>query len=290
MAENISKLEKKVAKDKNKKAARSRASGIIMIAVAVVLLIAAFAMLLDTGVLDPVIDKAKALFNKDQVSFDVDWKAYGKALAGIDETYSDCDKVIVKVGDAKITKKEYYKLRIADDYTFNALLEKYEVYCNEGDGKDLSDEEKEKLRPHRTTDEEILTSLAKVEMVYMEAMEAGVHMDDSVAYQQMQSTYSTYLAIVDLYSDQTDLDIYQSALESMAEMQLVAEGMGVSVDEYLKYLAEDNMKALAGALLEEKWQDEFKNSDYAGDVDDYIAEKYEAVFEKYTPEYASLEN
>lgn len=290
MADNLSKLEKKVTKNKNREAANGKAVGILLIVIAGILLVAAFALLLDTGVLDPVTDKLKAFFNKNkEVSFEVDWKGYGEAIASIEKTYQDHDKVIVRVGDSQITKKEYYKLRLADDYTFNALLEKYEIYCTEGEGKDLSDEEKEKLRPQKTTDKDIVTSLAKVEMVYQEAMAAGVHMDDSVAYQQMQSTYATYLAILDLYEDNKDLDIYKNALESVAEMGLVAEGMGISVEEYIKYLAEDNMKSLAGALLEEKWQEEFRDTDFKGDVDEFIEEKYNAVYEKYDPVYYDLE-
>ena len=57
--------------------------------------------------------------------------------------------------------------------------------------------------------------------------------------------------------------------------------MGISIDEYISYLAQDTIKAMASTALEEKWQNLYADSEYKGDVTAYIEEQYEAAYKKY---------
>lgn len=216
---------------------------------------------------------------KKQNSLSVDWYAYGKALASIETIYEDHADAIISIGDDVIvTKKEYYKLKILNDYTFDALLIEYNNYIEKN--KDtLTNEEKQALKPVRATDEDILESLTDIEVGYLEAMASNVHMNYAIAYSQVNSTYLTYKNIMEEYS--SDSDLYISARDSIEQMELVASGMGCTLEEYLEYLAEDSIKKFACSLLEEKWQAEFKTSDFSGTVDDYIEYKYSEARKKY---------
>lgn len=212
-------------------------------------------------------------------SLSVDWYAYGKALATIETTYDDYDRVIVSIGDdTVITKKEYYKLKILNDYTFNALLEEYNKYV-EKHADTLTDEEKRELKPVSATDEEIVASLIDMEVGYLEAMASDVHMNYAVAYSQVNATYLTYKNIMEEYSSEDEL--YINAKESIEQMEAVASGMGCTLDEYIEYLAEDSIKKFACSILEERWQTEFKSTDFNGTVDDYLAYKYAEARKKY---------
>lgn len=227
-------------------------------------------------------------FYMQKDSLSVDWYAYGKALATIETTYDDHDRVIVSIGDdTVITKKEYYKLKILNDYTFNALLEEYNKYV-EKHADTLTDEEKNELKPVRATDEEIVESLIDIEIGYLEAMASDVHMSYAVAYSQVNATYLTYKNIMEEYSSEDEL--YINAKESIEQMEAVASGMDCTLDEYIEYLAEDSIKKLACSLLEERWQTEFKSTDFDGTVDDYLVYKYAEARKKYNIIDHGLEN
>ncbi len=213
----------------------------------------------------------------------VDWEAYGKALASLEKDYSDYSRVIIKVGDNEIAKEEYYKLKIMDKYTFDSLMIEYYGYI---DNNDVSAEEREELKPKHVTDEEIIDQLIRTEVGYLEAMEAGIYMNYAMAYSQISANYKAYQSIIDAY-ESTEV-IYQRAAESMMQMQLVATGMGITVDEYLEYLANDSIKMLAAASLEEQWQEEFEDSEFDGTVDEYIDAKYEEAIQKYSVENYGL--
>ena len=217
---------------------------------------------------------------KKSTSFNVDWYAYGKALASIEESYDDYDRVIISVGDeVKVTKEEYYKLKILSDYTFNGLMAEYNKYIKKNAGS-ITDEEKEKLKPTRVTDEDILDSIIDMEVGYLEAKASGVHMNYAVAYSQINASYLTYKNIMEEYSP--DTEIYVSARDSIEQMELVASGMGYTIDEYIEYLANDSIKKFACSLLEERWQAEFKTSDFTGTVDEYVTSKYADIRAKYS--------
>ena len=210
----------------------------------------------------------------------VDWYGYGKALASLKEDHSDYEDIIIAIGDdINVTKEEYYKLKILNDYTFDGLIIEYNKYI-EKNGENMTAEEKAELKPEVVSDDEILESIINTEIGYLEAMKAGVHMDYATAYSQVNANYLTYKDIMDIYEPQDEL--YIKAEESIKQMELVASGMGVSIDEYIEYLARDSIKILAAAILEEQWQSEFKDLDFDGTVDDYISYKYDTARENYT--------
>lgn len=207
--------------------------------------------------------------------YSVDWEAYGKALAEITEKYDDCDKVILKIGDTEVKKYEYYKLKVLDDYTFNAILEQYEEYITTGAGSTLTDAEKESNRPKMPDDEDIIDGLIETETGYICAVNEGIDMTYEEALEKVTDLYETYRKILLIYPEGDSL--YESTKISMQQLKLTAKGMGKTDEEYLKYLAEDSRKSLVIGALESKWQGEFSESDYDGTVDEYIAERYEAA-------------
>ena len=60
------------------------------------------------------------------------------------------------------------------------------------------------------------------------------------------------------------------------------------MDEYLEYLAQDSLKLFATTLLEEKWQNEFKDSENDGNVDEYIESKFSQAKDYYGVVYHGL--
>lgn len=215
----------------------------------------------------------------------VDWVAYGKALAEIETKYDDCEKVILKIDGNEIKKTEFYKLRIAQDYLYNSFMKEYRDYVKEHD--DLSNEELENLKPHNLTDEEIVENLIRTELGYVAAMDAGLEMDYDRAYTQMNSMYYYYIEIVDTADETSDIAI--KAQEFITQAELVSKGMGITVNDYVRYLSRESMKSMAMSMLEAQWQTYFEDSDYDGDIDAYIEKRYKDLESVYEIENFGLE-
>lgn len=213
----------------------------------------------------------------------VDWKKYGEELVSIEQNYPDFDKVILKIGNTEVKKIEFYKLKLLNDYTFNGLMKSYEehmeIYKNM-----YTEEEIKNMKPHRVSNAEMIDSLIRLEIAYSEALFNEIKINKDVAYDRIHAVYEQYEGIIKLkeenYIDETD-SRYIGAAESIEQMNLVASGMGLDIDGYIRYLAEDLMKSIAMTMLEEMWQDEFRKSDYTGTVDDYIEEQYRIIYQKY---------
>ena len=80
-----------------------------------------------------------------------------------------------------------------------------------------------------------------------------------------------------------------SAKEFVDQIALIAKGMNVSVDEYLVELSRDSMKSMAITMLEDRWQTEFRNSNFDGTVEEFIDNCYEVLEQKYTVVIYGLE-
>ena len=94
----------------------------------------------------------------------VDWYGYGKALASLKEDHSDYEDIIIAIGDdVKVTKEEYYKLKILNDYTFDGLIIEYNKYI-EKNCENMTAEEKAELKPEVVSDVEILESIINTEI------------------------------------------------------------------------------------------------------------------------------
>lgn len=215
----------------------------------------------------------------------VDWLAYGKALSDIETKYDDCDKIILKVGNNEVKKIDFYKQRIAQDYLFDSFTKEYKDYVKEH--PDLSKEELEELKPHNLTDDEIIENLVRTELGYVAAMDAGVEMDYDRAYTQMNSMYYYYIELVE--SADENSEVAAKAQEFLTQAELVSKGMGTTVNDYIRYLSQDSMKSMAMSLLEEEWQNYFENSDFEGDIDEYIEKRYKDLETLYTIEIIGLE-
>ena len=61
------------------------------------------------------------------------------------------------------------------------------------------------------------------------------------------------------------------------------------VDEYLVELSRDSMKSMAITMIEDRWQTEFRNSNFDGTIDEYIDYCYEVLKQKYTVVMYGLE-
>ena len=92
-----------------------------------------------------------------------------------------------------------------------------------------------------------------------------------------------------LKTEEKDSDLYKSAKEFVDQIALIAKGMDVSVDEYLVDLSRDSMKSMAITMIEDRWQTEFRNSNFDGTVDEYIDSRYKALEQKYTVVVYGLE-
>lgn len=215
----------------------------------------------------------------------VDWVGYGKALSDIESKYDDCDRVILKVGGNEIKKFEFYKLRIAQDYLFDSFMKEYDDYLKEH--TEITQEEKEQLKPHNLTDEEIVENLIRTELGYIAAMDAGLSMDYDKAYTQLNSMYYYYLEIVDAADETSEVAI--KANEFLTQAELVSKGMGVEITDYVRYLSQESMKSMAMSLLEEEWQTYFETDDFDGDIDDYIEKRYKELESVYKIENFGLE-
>lgn len=215
----------------------------------------------------------------------VDWLAYGKALSDIETKYDDCDKIILKVGNNEVKKLDFYKQRIAQDYLFDSFKKEYDDYVKEH--TDLSKEELENLKPHNLTDDEILDNLVRTELGYVAAMDAGVEMDYDRAYTQMNSMYYYYIELVE--SADENSEVAAKAQEFLTQAELVSKGMGITINDYIRYLSRDSMKSMAMSLLEEEWQNYFENSNFDGDIDEYIEKRYKDLESVYEIEIIGLE-
>ena len=231
-----------------------------------------------------------AWFVKNQApsteEYTVDWVAYGEAISKIKETYSDYNKVIARVKDNNIEKIDFYKHRIVQDFMYEAFVEEYEEYV-EKHKDSLTQEQIEDLRPDRMTDQEILDNLVSLEMGYIAALEADIYINYAVAQSQMVSLYSNNVYVVK--NEDKESDIYKKAKEFVDQIALIAKGMGVSVDEYLVELSRDSMKSMAITMLEDRWQTDFRNSNFDGTVDEFIDNSYEMLKQKYTVVIYGLE-
>ncbi len=208
----------------------------------------------------------------------VDWLGYGKTLSEIETKYDDCDKVILRVGGNEIKKLEFYKLRTAQDYLFNTFMKEYDDYVKNNDT--LTKEELAELKPHVLTDEEIVDNLIRTEIGYIAAMDAGLEMDYDIAYTKINSMYYYYLELIDKMDEMSSIAI--KAQDFITQAELVSEGMGITVNDYVRYLSRESMKSMAMSMLEEEWQADFEKGDYDGDIDDYIEKRYknlESVYE-----------
>ena len=218
--------------------------------------------------------------------YSVDWLGYGEALAKIKETYPDYDKVILRVKDNEIEKLDFYKLRLVQDYMYAAFVEEFEDYV-EKHKDSLTQEQIEESRPTRMTDEEIIENLIMLEIGYIAALEADVPINYAIAQAQMTNLYANNLYV--LKTEEKDSDLYKSAKEFVDQIALIAKGMDVSVDEYLVDLSRDSMKSMAITMIEDRWQTEFRNSNFDGTVDEYIDSRYKALEQKYTVVVYGLE-
>jgi len=218
--------------------------------------------------------------------YSVDWEGYGEALANIKETYPDHSKIIARVKDNDIEKLDFYKHRLVQDYMYAAFVEEFEEYV-EKHKDSLTQEQIEESRPTRMTDEEIIENLITVEMGYIAALEADVPINYAIAQTQMTNLYANNLYV--LKSEDKDSDIYKSAKEFVDQIALIAKGMDISVDEYLVELSRDSMKSMAITMIEDRWQTEFRNSNFDGTIDEYIDYCYEVLKQKYTVVMYGLE-
>ncbi len=224
-------------------------------------------------------------FGKKEVG-EVDWVGYGKDYIAIKDTYDDWDNVIANVGGNEILKLDFYKLRISQDYLFESFMELYYEYI-ELHSSILTDEEKENMKPVRMTDEELIDDLVKTEIRYMAALEAGVKMDYDTALTDMTLMYNSYLDILE--NTDPEADIVQAAQEFVEQTNMIARGMGVDVEVYIRYLSQDSMKSMAITKLESIWQTDFVGDDFDGTVDEYIEYRYSLLNDLYEVEIYGLE-
>ena len=183
-------------------------------------------------------------------------------------------------------KLDFYKHRLVQDYMYAAFVEEFEEYV-EKHKDSLTQEQIEESRPTRMTDEEIIENLITVEMGYIAALEADVPINYAIAQTQMTNLYANNLYV--LKSEDKDSDLYKSAKEFVDQIALIAKGMDISVDEYLVELSRDSMKSMAITMIEDRWQTEFRNSNFDGTIDEYIDYCYEVLKQKYTVVMYGLE-
>ncbi len=226
-------------------------------------------------------------FMNGKTDYYVDWEAYGKALSNLQNNYDDYDKVILKIDNSiEVTKEEYYKLKIMNDLTFNALLKEYDEYIKKY-GAELSATQKAEMKPKPVTDDEIINNLILLELGYMESQKYNIFVTYETAYAQVYSSYESYQEII--AGEITDQTLYNNAKDSLEQMQLVAKGMNITIEQYISYLANDSIKNFAVAQLEARWQNEFQNSNYSGTVDDYIDQMYDVIMANHSIEKLGLE-
>ncbi len=211
-------------------------------------------------------------------NLEVDWESYGRSVANIKNNYKDSDKIILEIDGTSVKKEEFYKLMLLDKYTFKVQQKYY--YDIIDNNPDMTPEQKEQIKPHRPSKEQMLDELINTEIGYKEALSIGIKMDYEISLKKIMDNYSSYEEILQTYDESTE--IYQNANDSMTQMKLVASGMGLSMEEYLEYLARDTMKVFACAELEVKWHDEFKTSEFDGTVDDFVYNKYMELRSKYS--------
>ena len=257
----------------NRSVGKKRWIGILVLAVAIIAV--------------AVVGVKYVIDNKPSATeYSVDWEGYGKALAKIEETYPDHNKIIVRVKDNDIEKLVFYKQRLVQDYMYAAFVEEFEKYVEKH--KDhLTQEQIEESRPKRMTDDEIVESMIRVEMGYIAALEADIPINYAIAQAQMINLYANNQYV--LKNEDKESDVYKSAKEFVDQIALIAKGMDISVEEYLIELSRDSMKSMAITMIEDRWQTEFRNSNYDGTVDDYIDNCYEVLKQKYTVVMYGLE-
>ena len=73
-------------------------------------------------------------------------------------------------------------------------------------------------------------------------------------------------------------------------MELTAKGMGLTMEEYMEYLAREYMKSDAVAELEMRWQSQYYTDGFEtvteqySTVDEYIDYMYEQAMQQHTVE------
>ena len=257
----------------NRSVGKKRWIGILVLAVAIIAV--------------AVVGVKYVIDNKPSATeYSVDWEGYGKALAQIKDTYHDYDKVIARVKDNDIEKIDFYKHRIVQDYMYNSFVKDYEEYV-EKHKDSLTQAEIEELKPEKMTDDEILQNLIDLEIAYIAALEADVTINYAIAQAQMANLYANNQYV--LKNEDKESDVYKSAKEFVDQIALIAKGMGITVDAYLVELSRDSMKSMAVTMLEDRWQIEFRNSNFDGTIDEYIDNSYEVIKQKYTVKVYGLE-
>jgi hypothetical protein len=169
---------------------------------------------------------------------------------------------------------------------YNSFVKDYEEYV-EKHKDSLTQAEIEELKPEKMTDDEILQNLIDLEIAYIAALEADVTINYAIAQAQMANLYANNQYV--LKNEDKDSDVYKSAKEFVDQIALIAKGMGITVDAYLVELSRDSMKSMAVTMLEDRWQIEFRNSNFDGTIDEYIDNSYEVIKQKYTVTVYGLE-
>ena len=174
----------------------------------------------------------------------IDYKGYGMALAEI-ETRADKDETILLIdGEHQVPRSEFYKMQTLAQFSGVKL-----------------------------TEEEIYDSLARMEIAYLEALADGVYItyEKSLDTQRVQYQQCLYF----LEHQEEGPAYYEQAKQTLYEMEQISQGMGLTMDEYLEYLAKDYMKSTAVSELETRWY-----ADYYRDGFERVTEHY-ASFEEY---------
>ncbi len=186
-----------------------------------------------------------------------DYEAYGQALTEI-ENKADKDQVIILIdGSVEIPKSEYYKLKLLAEYS--------EIEMD---------------------DDVIYESLIQAEIGYLEAVEAGVY----VSYEKSLDIQHTQYRQCQYFVENKEEGYYEQAKEFLSQMELTAKGMGLTMEEYMEYLAREYMKSDAVAELEMRWQSQYYTDGFEtvteqySTVDEYIDYMYEQARQQHTVE------
>jgi hypothetical protein len=171
------------------------------------------------------------------------WSYIGKQAASIRGQKSDV--TIATVGNTRITQKDLDLAMLMREKTYE--LQSKEI--KESILKDPSiKEELQNVMPEQPTKEKVLNSLIEKEILYQEAVKRNCDVSLNEAKKYLEDNKKTY---DDILSGELTVVDKNAAVEAYTNMEDFAKGMGMSVEEYMEYLAPTVQKELSIAKLQQ---------------------------------------
>ncbi|AEE97769.1 SurA N-terminal domain-containing protein [Mahella australiensis] len=160
------------------------------------------------------------------------WSYIGEQAASIREQKNDA--TIATIGDARITQNDL-------DLAMLMREQAYELQSKEID-------ELQNMMPEQPTKEKVLDSLIENEILYQEAVKRGcsVSLDEAKKYLEDNKKIYDEISSGKLTPDNKDM-----AIEACEVTEDFAKGMGMTIEEYMEYLAPAVQKELSIAKLKQ---------------------------------------